>query len=210
MKKVALVGLPWLSTKVSSYREALYYSQHKNNMPKIVSKGHKTWKDGSVMNYTITDDGVLTISGTLPLEDYVDIRSKAPFRHLVIEDGIKYIGRKNFAYWEEIEELTLPPSVKILRIRAFEKCTNLKRVHFSEGLETIGKVLFDGLDLFDGIEGVEDDIQQMTAFTKDTESFNLEDYYTDNGAFEDDEIDRFRTALERLMTVKEFLDFLKI
>lgn len=58
-------------------------------MAKIVSKGHKTWKDGSVMNYTITDGGVLTISGMLPLEDYVGIRSKAPFRHLVIEDGIK-------------------------------------------------------------------------------------------------------------------------
>ena len=25
-----------------------------------------------------------------------------------------------------------------------------------------GKVLFDGLNLFDGIEGIEDDIQQMT------------------------------------------------
>ena len=111
-------------------------------MAKIVSKGRKTWKDGSVMTYSITDDGVLTISGTLPLEDYVDIRSKAPFRHLVIEDGIKYIGRKNFACWEELEELTLPPSVKILRIRAFEKCTNLKCVHFSEGLETVGKEAF--------------------------------------------------------------------
>ena len=111
-------------------------------MAKIVGKGRKTWKDGSVMTYTITDDGVLTISGTLPLEDYVDIRSKAPFRHLVIEDGVKFIGRKNFSYWEEIEELTLPPSVKILRIRAFEKCTNLKCVHFSEGLETIGKEAF--------------------------------------------------------------------
>lgn len=111
-------------------------------MAKIVSRGHKTWKDGSVMHYMITDDGVLSISGTLPLEDYVDIRSKAPFRHLVIEDGIKYIGRKNFAYWEELEELTLPPSVKILRIKAFEKCTNLKYVHFSEGLETIGKEAF--------------------------------------------------------------------
>jgi len=111
-------------------------------MAKIIGKGRKTWKDGSVMTYTITDDGVLTISGTLPLEDYVDIRSKAPFRHLVIEDGIKYIGRKNFAFWEELEELTLPPSVKILRIRAFEKCTNLKCVHFSEGLETIGKEAF--------------------------------------------------------------------
>lgn len=111
-------------------------------MAKIVGKGHKTWKDGSVMTYTITDEGVLTISGTLPREDYVDIRSKAPFRHLVIEDGIKYIGRKNFACWEELEELTLPPSVKILRIRAFEYCTNLKCVHFSEGLETIGKEAF--------------------------------------------------------------------
>ena len=111
-------------------------------MAKIVGKGHRTWKDGSVMNYTITDDGVLTISGTLPLEDYVDIRSKASFRHLVIEDGVKYIGRKNFACWDELEELTLPPSVKILRLRAFEKCTNLKRVHFSEGLETIGKEAF--------------------------------------------------------------------
>lgn len=111
-------------------------------MAKIVGKGHKTWKDGSVMTYTITDDGVLTISGTLPLEDYVDIRSKAPFRHLVIADGIKYIGRNNFACWEELEELTLPPSVKIIRIRAFEECTNLKRVHFSEGLETVGKKAF--------------------------------------------------------------------
>ena len=112
-------------------------------MAKIVGKGQKTWKDGSAMTYTITDDGVLTISGTLPLEDYVDIRSKAPFRHLVIEDGIKYIGRKNFAYWEELEELTLPPSVKILRISAFEKCTNLKRVNFTEGLEIIGKDAFN-------------------------------------------------------------------
>ena len=111
-------------------------------MAKIVSKGHKTWKNGSAMTYTITDDGVLTISGTLPLENYVDIRSKAPFRHLVIENGVKYIGRNNFACWEELEELTLPPSVKNLRIRAFEKCTNLKYVHFSEGLETIGKEAF--------------------------------------------------------------------
>ena len=67
-----------------------------------------------------------------------------------------------------------------------------------------GKVLFDGLMLFDGIEGVEDDIQQMTSFTKERESVNVEDYYTDNGAFEEDERERFIAALERLMTVEEF------
>lgn len=70
-----------------------------------------------------------------------------------------------------------------------------------------GKVLFDGLMLFDGIEGIEDDIQQMNSFTKDGERVNLEDYYTDNGAFEDDGKERFLAALERLMTIDEFIQF---
>ena len=69
-----------------------------------------------------------------------------------------------------------------------------------------GKVLFDGLNLFDGIEGIEDDIQQMHSFTKDGVVVNLEDYYTDNGAFDDGGLLRFLSALERLMTVDEFVE----
>jgi len=111
-------------------------------MAKIVSKGRKTWKDGAVMTYTITDDGVLTISGKLIKDDYINIRSNAPFRYLVIEDGITYIGHHNFAFWEEIEELTLPPSVKVIGVEAFTNCTNLKQIHFSEGLTTIHKEAF--------------------------------------------------------------------
>ena len=72
-----------------------------------------------------------------------------------------------------------------------------------------GKVLFDGMMLFDGIEGIEDDIQQMNSFTKDGERVNLEDYYTDNGAFDDDGKERFLAALERLMTLDEFIQFSK-
>jgi hypothetical protein len=71
-----------------------------------------------------------------------------------------------------------------------------------------GLVLFDGIMLYDGIEGIEDDIQQMNSFTKDGERVNLEDYYTENGAFDDDGLDRFVAALERLMTVDEFLEFI--
>jgi hypothetical protein len=71
-----------------------------------------------------------------------------------------------------------------------------------------GKVLFDGMMLFDGIEGIEDDIQQMTSYTKDGCHVNLEDYYTDSGAFDDDGWDRFMAALERLMTVDEFSQYL--
>lgn len=72
-----------------------------------------------------------------------------------------------------------------------------------------GEVLFDGMMLYDGIEGIEDDIQQMNSFTKDGERVNLEDYYTDNGAFEDDGKERFLAALERLMTLDEFIQFSK-
>ncbi|MBQ3882841.1 MAG: hypothetical protein II730_10150, partial [Bacteroidales bacterium] len=63
-----------------------------------------------------------------------------------------------------------------------------------------GLVLFDGIMLYDGLDGdgIEDDIQQMNSFTKDGERVNLEDYYTENGAFDDDGIDRFVAALERL------------
>ena len=73
-----------------------------------------------------------------------------------------------------------------------------------------GEVLFDGMMLYDGIEGIEDDIQQMNSVTKNGERVNLEDYYTDNGAFDDDGMDRFIAALERLMTIDEFTKFLKM
>ena len=71
-----------------------------------------------------------------------------------------------------------------------------------------GEVLFDGMMLYDGIEWIEDDIQQMNSVTKDGERVNLEDYYTDNGAFDEDGMNRFIAALERLMTIDEFTKFL--
>jgi len=111
-------------------------------MSKIISKGRKTWKDGSVMTYTITDDGVLTISGNLRNGRLVPFKSKAPFRHLVIENGVELVGRENFMGLRELEELTLPPSVKAIESDAFSNCENLKRIHFSEGLVSIGNESF--------------------------------------------------------------------
>ena len=111
-------------------------------MSKIISKGRKTWKDGSVMTYSITDDGVLTISGSLRNGRLVPFKSKAPFRHLVIENGVELVGRENFMGLRELEELTLPPSVKAIESDAFSNCENLKRIHFSEGLVSIGNESF--------------------------------------------------------------------
>ena len=72
------------------------------------------------------------------------------------------------------------------------------------------EVLFDGFTLYDGIEGVDDGVRHLTSFTKDRVMVNVEDYYEENGVFEDNENERFIAALENLMTSKEFLAFLKI
>ena len=120
-------------------------------MSTIVSKGRKTWKDGSVMTYSITDDGVLTVSGNL-IDGYeVPVKSKAPFRHIVIEEGVQAIGSENFKGLDELEELTLPSSVKKIGNEAFAYCRNLKHIHFSEGLITIGKEVFRSCVSLDGI-----------------------------------------------------------
>ena len=94
-------------------------------MSKIISKGHKTWKDRSVMTYTITDDGVLTVSGSLRSGSLVPFKSKAPFRHLVIADGIGYVGKENFKGLEQLEEVTLPSSVNEIKSEAFAYFMNL-------------------------------------------------------------------------------------
>ena len=72
-----------------------------------------------------------------------------------------------------------------------------------------GKVLFDGICLYDGIEGLEDDIQQMHTITKDGFIVNVEDYYSGNGAFDNDGMGRFLAALNHLMTEDEFMQFQK-
>ena len=120
-------------------------------MSKIISKGRKTWGDGSIMTYTVTDDGVLTISGSLRDGCLVPFKSKAAFSHVVIADGIGYVGKKNFNGLKELEEVTLPPSVKEIRNEAFAYCRNLKRIHFSKGLQTIGDETFRGCVSLNGI-----------------------------------------------------------
>jgi hypothetical protein len=110
-------------------------------MANIIDKGHITLQDGSVMSWNITDEEVLTISGALwdgSVTVGKDIKSEARFRHLVIDESVQAIGIFNFSDWDQLEEVTLPTSIKCIEHAAFSGCRNLKRVNLSEGLEIIG------------------------------------------------------------------------
>ena len=116
-------------------------------MSKIISKGRNTWDKESVMTYKITDDGILYISGILKSGNFIEIKSKAEFHHVVIEEGVTSIGGcKNYGMFYgmlAMEELTLPSSLKSIGSKAFNKCKNLKRINFAEGLEKIGNNAFE-------------------------------------------------------------------
>ena len=110
-------------------------------MANIIDKGQITLQDGSVMSWNITDDEVLTISGALwdgSVTVGEDIKSEARFRHLVLDESVQAIGIFNFSDWDQLEEVTLPTSIKCIEHAAFSGCRNLKRVNLSEGLEIIG------------------------------------------------------------------------
>lgn len=124
-------------------------------MAKIVSKGRKTWKDGTMMTYTISDEGVLTLSGVLKGGNILDIKSKVLFHHVVIEEGVTAIGGSEydgfFYQMYEMEELTLPASLTTIGKNAFHKCKFLKRINFSEGLKHIGERAFYDCESLEGV-----------------------------------------------------------
>lgn len=66
------------------------------------------------------------------------------------------------------------------------------------------KAFFDGMTLIDNAEDVEDDISQVFSITKDREQVNLQDYYSENGAFDEDSEDQFLEAVKNLMDKEDY------
>ena len=116
----------------------------------IVGCGTADWGNGETTEYRITRSGVMLISGQLcdgALQQVTDV----PFHHLVIEEGVKYIGEWNFSEWDRLEEVTIPSSVEEIGHAAFWKCKNLKRVNLSEGLIEIGADAFGACESLESI-----------------------------------------------------------
>ena len=98
---------------------------------------------GENLNWTISEDGVLTISGTGDM--YNMNASEAPWwdirdtiTKIVIEDGVTSIGRDAF-FGSSASEVQIAGSVKTIYERSFTNCHNLTEVVLPEGVERILK-----------------------------------------------------------------------
>lgn len=103
--------------------------------------------DGSNLIWTVTDDGVLTISGTGEMRNFGESGGSAPwyyaqdnFNKVVIENGVSNIGSYAFGY-SDITSVVLPETLKGIGTNAFSG-SNISAINLPEGLDSIGHAAF--------------------------------------------------------------------
>ncbi|MBR6892838.1 MAG: leucine-rich repeat domain-containing protein [Bacteroidaceae bacterium] len=113
----------------------------------IIASGTCGKDDPESVQWELTDDGVLTVSGKGPMEDFeVSNVSWQKHRSLIkkvtIEDGVTSIGKLAFEGCSELKEVIFPDVLQSIGERAFQNCLELKEVIFPDALQSIGKLAF--------------------------------------------------------------------
>lgn len=110
--------------------------------PEIVPYG----KCGDNLSWELTDDGVLTISGTGTMA--YDAQPWAHYAQsitdVVIESGVTSIGDDAFAGCANLANITMPDSMMFIGARAFSGCAALTGMELPKSVKTIGDGAFDG------------------------------------------------------------------
>ena len=111
------------------------------------------------------ENGTLTIYGTGPVYDYrvlendQDVFYDRPWqelepeiRHIVVEEGITWLGSDSFSGLSNLESAELPDSLTGIGNFAFYGCENLASVNLPAYLETLGQQAFFGCRSLESIE----------------------------------------------------------
>ena len=98
------------------------------------------------LNWCLTDDGVLTISGegemAWALYNYPWNSYKEQIKTVVIEDGVTSIGSEAFYDHTAIEDYSFGEDVVEIGEFAFRGCTSLTEIIIPDSVETIGMEAF--------------------------------------------------------------------
>lgn len=110
---------------------------------------------GKELTWSLSADGVLTVSGSGPMKDYSktdDHTMTAPWsdfsaaiRKVVIEPGVTSIGERAFYNCKSLADITLPDGLTSIGFAAFSSCTALAGdLVFPDTLTSIGSIAFYG------------------------------------------------------------------
>ena len=103
--------------------------------------------DGSNLTWTLDSEGLLTISGTGAMKDYVFYSNEAPWsdqeiRSAVIDNGVTSISVCAFSRCHYLTSVTIPNSVTSIGDSAFVYCSSLTSVTIPNSVTSIGDSAF--------------------------------------------------------------------
>ncbi len=107
---------------------------------------------GKQADYVLTEDGVLTISGTGDTYNYHSAKVAPWFEYreliktIVVEAGIEKIGEQLFRKCSNVETVELPNSIKIIGKSAFNSCKNLNNIVIPGAVNEIQSYAFAGVN----------------------------------------------------------------
>jgi len=116
---------------------------------------------GNSLNWTLDNNGTLTISGSGPMYDYSSYgkNNEAPWRtykesitFVRISEGVTSIGQYAFQSCKGLISVAIPNSVKSIRGYAFAGCSGLTSVTIPTGVACIEKFTFWGCSGLKSIE----------------------------------------------------------
>ena len=119
-----------------------------------VNRDH-SGKCGENARWELSDDGVLTISGTGKLYNSSYVSSlygskwnscDSEIKSIVVEDGITEIGKYCFMLLTEMETVTIADSVTKIGDYAFSDCYSLTEIEFPDSVTEIGVGVFAQCD----------------------------------------------------------------
>ena len=101
---------------------------------------------GDNLQWKLTDEGVLTITGTGKMKDwkynYSPWYAYKSVKQVIIGDGVTTIGSSAFSGCSSLTSLTIPNSVTDIGSSAFSGCSSLTSVTIGSSVTTIGSGAF--------------------------------------------------------------------
>lgn len=107
---------------------------------------------GDNLTWTLTTDGILTISGTGPMIDFtptIDSKGESPWfewrdyiKKIVIISGVSVIGKRAFSDLIYVSDVEIAESVKRIEDSAFWSCQSLTSVTIPDSVEYLGRYAF--------------------------------------------------------------------
>ncbi len=109
------------------------------------------WTDENITLTFDTDTETLTVSGEGATDDYQEVLlqfesylspifKNEDIKHVVVEEGITYLGTCLFLDCINIETVEFPNSLKEISHSAFEGCNKITSVEFPEGIKVVNNL----------------------------------------------------------------------